>query len=104
MSPIGICKRLLLCTLACLLPLQAPGTAAQQEHPRSIDASIGTDAKHQTQPTMTDLAPEASGGRGAQHCALAIGVILGGAIGFWANPFLGTNVMRFGLMATVLHC
>ena len=44
------------------------------------------------------------GGRGPEHCALSIGIFLGGALGFWVNPFLGTQAMRLGLMASVLHC
>jgi hypothetical protein len=44
------------------------------------------------------------GGRGPEHCALSIGIFLGGALGFWVNPFLGTQAMRFGLMASVLNC
>jgi hypothetical protein len=44
------------------------------------------------------------GGRGHQHCALSVGIVLGGLLGLTVNPLLATQVIRLGLIASGLHC
>lgn len=66
-----------------------------------MTSTNGQDAFASEQP----MDPQAArGGRGPEHCALSVGIFLGGALGFFANPFLGTAVMRLGFMAAALHC
>jgi hypothetical protein len=85
---------LVLCALAAVAasrtgPPPAPRATAVSTQPLSI--RDGTTAALQ-------------GGRNPEHCALSVGIFLGGAMGFWVNPFLGVQAMRLGLMASVLHC
>ena len=105
MSPMRILKPMLLSTLVCLLPQQTTLAASQMQSAALPDNPASTASCDAAPESIANpAAAEAIGGRGPQHCALALGVMLGGAIGFWANPLLGGTVLRFGLMATVLHC
>ena len=98
-------KHILLSMLLILPTLQPTLLTAQQndlmmsEEPMTTSepaaASVVAEARHLS---------EVIGGRGPEHCALAIGVMIGGAFGFWGNPILGVAVLRFGLMASTLHC
>jgi len=106
------CVLLALCAVILLLSphatpaLSAPAMGSLQR-PVSravLTASPMTSVVDVDAATSGNLPATRWGGRGAEHCALSIGIFLGGALGFWVNPFLGTQAMRLGLMASVLNC
>lgn len=96
-------KYILLSALVCLLPWQSALLAAP---PEGMPDKAAVARQHADSPPAADDPSQFAvvGGRGPKHCAMAIGVMIGGAIGFWGNPILGASVLRFGLMATALHC
>jgi hypothetical protein len=51
---------------------------------------------------ITDL--EALGGRAWRTCALAVGLVLGGALGMPANPLGGATAISLGLHLGLFSC
>ena len=98
-------KHILLSAITCLLPLQPASLAAPSAGAPISDKSTVAAPHAEAASEINDTSRfEVIGGRGPKHCALAVGVMIGGAIGFWGNPIFGASLLRFGLMAAVTHC
>jgi hypothetical protein len=55
-------------------------------------------------PRCTVQAVEASGGRHANACALALGLISGGIVGMAINPFGGATAIAIGAHIALVAC